>query len=252
MDVSRRGGASGLTDTDRVDFSRRSAACELMDTEPVGLEDFRACLRDLAVVNTLTLARRPTLAWLARAARGFRPGDRLSLLDVGFGQGDMLRAIHRWCERRGLVPDLAGVDLNPWSAASAREATPAGMGIAYHTGDVFDHAPERPVDFVVSSLFTHHLADPEVAAYLAWMERTALRGWFVNDLHRHPIPYRAFGLMARAARWHRFVQHDGPVSIARSFRRADWQRLVAAAGLDPSSVEIRWHVPFRLCVGRLR
>jgi hypothetical protein len=83
------------------------------------------------------------------------------------------------------------------------------------------------------------------------MERTARRGWFVNDLHRHPIPYHAFRLMARAAGWHRFVQHDGPVSIARSFRRADWRRLAAEAGLGPSSVEIRWHVPFRLCVGRL-
>ena len=236
-----------------MDFARRSAATELMDTEPVGYEDFRACLRDLAVVNTLTLARRPTLAWLARATEGFKPGDRVSLLDVGFGQGDMLRAIHRWCERRGLVPDLAGVDLNPWSADSAREATPAGTGIAYHTGDVFDFAPSgRPVDFVVSSLFTHHLTDVQASAFLAWMERNAARGWFVNDLHRHAIPYHAFRLMARAARWHRFVQHDGPVSIARSFRRSDWQRLVAAAGLDPGSVEIRWHVPFRLCVGRLK
>ncbi|HEX2552918.1 MAG TPA: methyltransferase domain-containing protein [Microvirga sp.] len=223
-----------------------------MDTESVGFEEFRACLRDLAVVNTLTLARPPTLAWLARATKGFRPGDRVSLLDVGFGHGDMLRAIHRWCGRRGLVPDLAGVDLNPWSAASAREATPPGMGIAYHTGDVFDFAPARPPDFVVSSLFAHHLADPQVADFVAWMERNAARGWFVNDLHRHPLPYHAFRLMADAARWHRFVRHDGPVSIARAFRREDWRRLVAAAGLEPGAVEIRWHVPFRICVGRLK
>lgn len=235
-----------------MDFARRSAAPELMDTEPVGFEEFRACLRDLATVNTLTLARRPTLAWLAHATRGLRPGDRLSLLDVGFGHGDMLRAIHRWCETRGLVPDLAGVDLNPWSAAAAREATPPEMAVAYHTGDVFDFVPERPPDFVVSSLFAHHLPDPQVAAFLAWMERTAARGWYVNDLHRHPVPYHAFRLLARAARWHRFVQHDGPVSIARAFRRADWVRLAAAAGLDARTVEIRWHVPFRVCVGRLR
>jgi len=235
-----------------MDFAQRSAAPELMDTEPVSLEEFRACLEDLAVVNTLTLARRPTLAWLARATRDLRPGQRVSVLDVGFGHGDMLRAIHRWCEARGFVPDLTGVDLNPWSAASAREATPPAMAIAYHTGNVFDFAPERPVDFVVSSLFAHHLGDSEVVAFLAWMERRAARGWFINDLHRHAVPYHAFRVLARLARWHRFVRHDGPVSIARSFRRADWLRLVTEAGLDPKTVEIHWHVPFRICVGRLR
>jgi hypothetical protein len=233
-------------------FARRSAEPELMDTEPVGFEDFRACLKDLAAVNSVTLARRPTLAWLARATRGMRPGDTLSLLDVGFGHGDMLRAVHGWSVARGFVPDLAGIDLNPWSAASAREATPRRMAIEYRTGDVFAFTPDRPVQFVISSLFTHHLCDADAARFIAWMERAATRGWFVNDLHRHPLPYHAFRVMARLARWHRFVQHDGPVSIARAFRRADWLRLVADAGLDLAQVSINWHAPFRLCVGRLR
>ncbi|CAA9353611.1 MAG: SAM (And some other nucleotide) binding motif [uncultured Microvirga sp.] len=233
-------------------FAERSAEPELMDAEPVGLEDFRACLKDLATVNTLTLARRPTLAWLEQATGGMRPGEPLSLLDVGFGYGDMLRAIHGWCVARGFVPHLTGIDLNPWSAASAREATPAHMRIDYRTGDVFAFRPEQPVQFVVSSLFAHHLEDAQVAAFLAWMERTATQGWFINDLHRHPVPYYAFRAMARAAGWHRFVQHDGPVSIARAFRRSDWRRLIAEAGLDPGLVEIRWRAPFRLCVGRLR
>ncbi len=86
-------------------------------------------------------------------------------------------------------------------------------------------------------------------AFLRWMERHARHGWFVNDLHRHALPYHGFRLLARAMRWHRFVQHDGPVSIARAFRRAEWQRLLAEAGVPG---EVRWVFPFRLCVGRLR
>lgn len=236
----------------RPRFAARSREPELMDTEEVSLEDFRACLRDLATVNTLTLAKGPTLAWLGRATRGMKPGDRVTLLDVGFGYGDSLRAIHRWCVARGFEPDLMGVDLNPWSAASAQEATPSDMAIAYHTADVFAFAPERPIQFVVSSLFTHHLPDPELVRFVTFMERAATHGWFVNDLHRHAVPYYAFTVMARLARWHRFVQHDGPVSIARGFRRAEWERIVDAAGIARSAVDIRWHVPFRLCVGRLK
>jgi 2-polyprenyl-3-methyl-5-hydroxy-6-metoxy-1,4-benzoquinol methylase len=223
-----------------------------MDTESVGFEEFRACLKDLAVVNKVTLTHAPTLGWLRRATRGFKPGDRLSLVDVGFGYGDLLRAIHQWCVRAGFEPDLTGVDLNPWSTASAKEANPAEMNIRYQTGDVFAFQSQEPVQFIVSSQFTHHLSDADAARFVAWMERTATRGWFVCDLHRHPVPYYVFRTVARLARWHRFVQHDGPVSIARSFSRADWQRIAAAAGLDPASIAITWHVPFRLCVGRIR
>jgi hypothetical protein len=84
------------------------------------------------------------------------------------------------------------------------------------------------------------------------MEATAGRGWFINDLHRHPVSFYAFRTIARLARWHRFVQHDGPISIARSFQKADWVRLIHAAGVDGTITRVRWHVPFRICVGRIR
>jgi 2-polyprenyl-3-methyl-5-hydroxy-6-metoxy-1,4-benzoquinol methylase len=233
-------------------FSERSGDTELMDTESVDLEEFRACLKDLALVNTLTLTHRPVLAWLKQATHDLKPGDRVSLVDVAYGYGDLLRAIHRWCLANGFKPDLAGVDLNPWSAASAQQATPPDVQIEYRTGDVFEFEPTGPVQFIVSSQFTHHLSDPDAARFVAWMERTASRGWFISDLHRHPVPYYFFRIMARVAGWHRFVQHDGPVSIARSFRRADWVRIAAQAGLSADAIRITWHVPFRLCVGRIK
>lgn len=240
-----------LTAAAASDFSQRSSDPELMDVEEVSLEDFRACLADLATVNTLTLTRRPTLAWLERAA-GTLPRGRLTIVDVGSGHGDMLRRVHGWCVAKGFAPDLIGIDLNPWSTATARDATPPETGIEYRTGDVFAFEPDRPVDLVISSQFAHHLSDAQIVAFIGWMERVARRGWLVSDLHRHPVPYHTFRLLARAARWHRFVQHDGPVSIARSFRREDLRRLTQEAGLDPAAVEIRWHVPFRLTVSRIR
>lgn len=236
----------------RQDFSRRSAEPELMDTERVPPEELARCLADLATVNVLTLARRPTLAWLAHATANLPKGAGFSLLDVGFGQGDMLRAIHRWARRRGLTPELSGIDMNPDAAAAARAATPPEMSIAYLTTDLFDHRPARPVDFIVSSLFAHHLNETQLTGFLRWMEANAARGWFVNDLHRHPLPYHVFRLASRAARWHRFVRNDGPVSIARAFRRDDWARVIRAAGLPEREVSVRWRVPFRLCVGRLK
>jgi SAM-dependent methyltransferase len=233
-------------------FAQRSREDEMMDGADVPPEVFAACLADLAKVNTVTLARPPTLAWLDRATRGMAQGQSFSLIDVGYGQGDMLRAVHAWARRKGFRPRLAGVDLNPRSEPAAKAATDPALEIDFLTGDVFDYAPPQPPDFIVSSLVTHHMSDDQVIAFVRWMEATAQRGWFINDLHRHPVAFYGFQALSTAARWHPFVRHDGPVSVARAFVRRDWERLLAAADLPAGAAEIDWRLPFRLCVGRIR
>jgi SAM-dependent methyltransferase len=236
------------------DFARRAVLTEFMDDPATDYATFRGCLVDLAKVNRLTLAYPPTLAFLDRVARsGRRPAGRaLRIVDVGSGDGDMLRQVARWARRRGVRVALTGVDLSPWAARAAAEATAPEDEIAWVTADLFDYAPERPPDLVISSLFTHHLDDGALVRFLAWMEATAALGWFVNDLHRHPLPYHVFGAAARALRFHPFVVHDGPVSIARAFTFADWRRSLAAAGIPPGAARLRWHFPFRITVARLR
>lgn len=226
-------------------FSARSDSSEWMDAPGIDQANLARCLDDLAVVNSVTLARPPTVNFVRRAA-----GERgsLSVLDVGYGQGDMLRRIARWGQRRGVALRLEGVDLSPASKVVAEAATPGWMGIRYRTGDVFDEAPGS-VDVIVSSLFTHHLHNAEVVRFVRWMERTARVGWFVNDLHRHPVAYHGFKALAAVAGWHPMVRHDGAVSVTRAFTRRDWAQLLEEAGV---AARVRWHVPFRYCVGRIR
>jgi hypothetical protein len=107
-------------------------------------------------------------------------------------------------------------------------------------------------DVAISSLLTHHLEDPQIVCFLAWMEATARVGWFVNDLHRMPGTYRAFQALAAVWPFHRFVKHDGLVSIRRSFRMEDWVRMCAAAGLAEGAAAFAIAGPARLCVGRLK
>ncbi|AXJ95192.1 MULTISPECIES: methyltransferase domain-containing protein [unclassified Sphingomonas] len=227
-------------------LSRRAEAEELMDADDLPVDTYAAVVADLARVNTVTLARRPTLAFLARAARG---RDRLRVLDVGFGDGDMLRAIAVWARRRRLAVDLVGVDLNPRSEAAARRHTPADAPIRYVTGDYADLAGQR-WDVVVSSLVAHHMTREQLIAFLRFMEAESRIGWFVNDLHRHGVAHAGFPLLARLARWHPIVRHDGRLSIARSYRPAEWPPLLAAAGVADARVFRAF--PFRLCVERRR
>lgn len=235
----------------RHDFSRRSQASELMDGD-CDYETFRDCLKDLARVNRLTLAYRPTLSFLdGLLQKDLLPKDRpLHVLDVGYGYGDMLRSVADWARRRNVDVTLSGIDLNPWSAKAASEVTPAGMPIEWQTGDVLAFRPREPVDIALSALVTHHLSDAILVRFLRWQEEAARIGWFINDLHRHPVPYHAFAQASRLLRLHHFVQHDGPVSIARGFVPDDWHHALGAAGVEGANV--RWWVPFRLCVSRVK
>jgi hypothetical protein len=124
------------------------------------------------------------------------------------------------------------------------------MDVEWVNADIFAYHPRKPVHLVVSSLFTHHLVEADVIRFLRWMERHAAHGWFVNDLSRSAVPYYAFRVFAKLANFHRFVQHDGPVSIARSFLPEDWRRMCAAAGLNGDDILIRGYRPARLCVAR--
>ncbi|WP_448586949.1 methyltransferase domain-containing protein [Thermaurantiacus sp.] len=219
-----------------------------MDTVDLPAADLAACLADLERVNRLTRAAAPTLAFLERLTRGWPQGAELRLLDAGSGEGAMLRRIRRFALARGLRPRLVGVDINPKAALAARAA--GGEGIEWVTADIFEAAPRFRPHVVTSALFAHHLDDAGVVRFLRLMEETASHGWFVNDLERHPLAFHGFRLLAGLMRWHRFVRHDGPVSIARAFVAADWARYLAAAGI--AGATLHRHVPFRLCVARLK
>ena len=226
-------------------LAERLDADELMDDPALDVVTYHEVLDDLAQVNRLTFAYRPTLSFLRRAARG---RARLRLLDVGFGDGDMLRRIARWAARHRLAAELTGIDLNPRSK-SAAEAKTAPLPIRYLAGDYAGLAGEG-FDCVISSLVAHHMRHDQLVAFLRFMEHEAEVGWFVNDLHRHAFAYDAWPVLASAMSWHRIVRLDGHTSIARGFRPAEWQALLAQEGLDEARVR-RWF-PFRLCVERLR
>ena len=217
-----------------------------MDDPALPEDTYVAVVRDLAKVNRVTLAHRPTLAFLRRAVGGRR---RFRLLDVGFGDGDMLRAVARWAKRRGHEPELVGIDLNPRSLAAARASTPANITIDWRIGDYAELAGEG-WDCVISSLVAHHMTHAQLVAFLRFMEAETAAGWFVNDLHRHGFAWLGYPLLARLARWHPIVRHDGRLSIARSYRPAEWSPILAEA--EVSDARVFRAFPFRLCVERLQ
>jgi SAM-dependent methyltransferase len=224
----------------------------MMD-QPCSYAELRMCLHDIGRVNRLTSAFRPTISWLEDlVAVRSASAEPLRVVDVGCGYGDMLRRIDEWAQKHGVAVALTGIDLNPHAIRAAREATGPTQPIEWVVGDALSDNMRGDIDVVICSLLTHHLTDSQIVQFLQWAERRTRCGWFINDLHRKPVPYHLFRLWARLMNWHRFVKNDGAVSIRRSFVVEDWMRLCAAAELDAKTVSIREYRPARLCVGRIK
>ncbi len=233
------------------DLSRRSSEIEWLDDAGADAAELEFFLRDLARFNGAMFGHRAVIAWLRRAIKD-APNDRpLTLVDVGCGYGDLLRAIRRWAEPRGVVLRLIGLDLSRETIRIAQAAGAETDGIEYRVGNVFEFRPPEPIDFVVSSLLAHHLSDELIVRFLRWMEQTARRGWLIYDLQRHPAPHYFITLMGRLTRLNPLMIRDGRISVERSLTATEWRERLAAAGIAGEAVRLRWFL-FRFVIGRLK
>lgn len=233
------------------DLSCRSAESEWLDGGGIGVAELEPVLRDLARFNGAMLGHWPVVRWLRGATKNVPRDKPLAVLDVGCGYGDLLRGIRRWSRKRGPAIRLIGLDLSRETIDIARAATDPADQIEYRVADIFNYSAVEPVDFVVSSLLTHHLSDAMIVRFLRWMEQTARRGWLIYDLQRHVVPYVFIGLMGKLTSLHRTVIHDGQISVARSLTRNEWRQCIAAAGIAVDAVELRWFL-YRFVIRRLR
>lgn len=223
---------------------------EEMDAADLPPDRYARVLADLSRINGLTMASRPTLAFLNRVRAGGVGSRPWRVLDVGFGAGDMLARIAHWGDRRGVALDLVGIDLNRKSEAVA--AVRLGDRARLITGDYRSLAGQG-WDVIMSSLVAHHMTADERVQFLRFMETEAGRGWLVNDLHRQRLPFAGYPLLARLARVDPIVRRDGQLSVGRSFRRPEWRAMLDAA-LPGTARECRIFrsFPYRLCVERIR
>jgi 2-polyprenyl-3-methyl-5-hydroxy-6-metoxy-1,4-benzoquinol methylase len=234
----------------KLDVSRRSEQPEILDA-PVATSELAKVLRDLARFNGAMLGHWPVMRWLKRVTATVPPARPLTFLDVGCGYGDLLRTMRRWARRQGRPVRLIGLDLSTQVVEVARAATDASDEIEYHVANVLDFSPAFPIDIVTSSLVTHHLSDEMIVRFLRWMETYARRGWVIYDLQRSVVPFYFIALAGFLMRLHPVVVYDGRVSVARSLTRAEWEAMIAKAGIPREAVKIRWFM-FRFAIGRVR
>ena len=201
-----------------------------MDADGVDPRQLRRSLRFIRRVNALFGYTRATLSHLERFSAGWRPGERIELVDLATGSADVPLALVRWGERRGFDVRVVGVDRHEETVRAAREATANEPRVRIVQGDAL-RLPfaDGSFDYALCSMFLHHLSDVDAETVLRAMGSVARRGVIAADLLRHRRAYAWISLFTMAA--DPMVRHDARVSVRQAFSEPEVLALRERAGL---------------------
>jgi len=225
-------------------FKQRSHRLEHIDTGNYTAEEYEDCISELRFVNRWLGDAHSLKATVLREVETQHLAS-FSILDLGAGSGELLRVAATWARQTNRQFRGTGLELNERMAESILEESTRFAEITSVRGDALNLPfDEAQFDYVICSLFTHHLLDEQVVHVLREMSRVAKRRIFVIDLHRHPVPYFLYTTIGKLVLHNRLVRHDGALSILRGFKSDELVELAQGAGLRDVSVE--HHFPSRL------
>ncbi len=224
----------------------RNRQPELMDAPGLAPARRASALRALARVNALSgVAHR---IWgEIHGLHTAGPLRTIRVLDIACGGGDVVVSLARRAARSGLDLEAHGCDVSAAALNVARRHS-AHAGVRTHFFELDALRGEIPegYDVLCSSLFLHHLDEPEAVALLVAMAERTRRVVLVQDLRRTVAGYLlAFGVLRVISRSH--VAHtDGPRSVEGAFSMKEARELARRAGLDGARIESCWPQRFQL------
>jgi 2-polyprenyl-3-methyl-5-hydroxy-6-metoxy-1,4-benzoquinol methylase len=219
-----------------IDFSKRSYEKELLDGNNIPFEDIKVTMKELEVINSYLGGHAITLQGFKKLLSTRRS---ISVCEIGCGGGDNLKAIYRWAAKNNINVKCTGIDINPECIVYAK-ANCKGMNIHFIVSDYKYAMFEEKPDIIFSSLFCHHFTDDELASMLKWVKGNSRIGFFINDLHRHPIAYYLIKAITRLFSRSYLVKNDAPISVMRGFARKEWENIFEKAGVTNYTTEWKW------------
>jgi ubiquinone/menaquinone biosynthesis C-methylase UbiE len=220
-------------------FKQRSYQKELLDNPDIPFKDIRRNMEELDFINRYLGGHQISINGLEKLLKNHNQKGPVKIVELGCGGGDNLRALSKWAEKKKIEVELTGIDINEACIEFARSIE-KNRNIRFINSDYKLAGFESKPDILFSSLFCHHFTDPEIIFMLRWMEQNARIGFFINDLHRHPLAWHLIRILTRTFSKSYLVKNDAPLSVQRGFTKNEWEFLFEKAGISNYNCEWKW------------
>jgi 2-polyprenyl-3-methyl-5-hydroxy-6-metoxy-1,4-benzoquinol methylase len=163
-----------------------------------------------------------------------------SLLDIGFGGGDIPIKIAQWARDDGLKLDITAIETDRRAFNFVQQMdTPSNVTFK-HCSSTDLAAQDEQFNFVISNHLLHHLGKIKFQQILDEAKQLSTTGVIFNDLARSDIGYALFNIFSRPVFQSSFITHDGLTSIRRSYTVDELRSAVPAKWI------VEKQFPFRL------
>lgn len=222
----------------------RSNESEIMDDFALEGEILRDALDKIAKINQLLGGNQLTLQGVQELIQEIPKVTEITIVDVGCGNGDMLRTLADYGLKNHFKFRLIGIDANNFTINHAQKLSENNPNISYRCEDIFDKAfSELKYDIVLCTLTLHHFKEDEILQLITVFNANSRIGIVINDLQRSAVAYRLFQVLCFVFRLNTMSRKDGLVSILRGFKKEDLVRF--SKKLNLTNYEIQWKWAFR-------
>lgn len=221
------------------DLSKRSYQKEILDGDDSPFDDIRQNMKELDVINTWLGGHRITINGLQQLINVGTQRHQFQICEIGCGGGDNLRVIQQYCKKKNINIKLTGIDINPHCVAYA-QTRKENEGIEFICSDYLTIVFAQKPDIIFSSLFCHHFTEDELQFQFAWMKSHSTLGFFVNDLHRHPLAYHSIKFLTTLFSKSYLVKNDAPLSVARGFKKNELVELLQQSSIIYYRLKWKW------------
>ena len=228
----------------KIDTTKRTDESEIMDDFELQGPELEKTLEDLENINKWLGGNKITLQGIKKLVRNQPKDKTIQIVDIGCGNGAILREIAKWGRTRNYQFQLTGIDANPNTIEIAEKLSAYYPEIQFSTLNVFsEDYKNREFNIVLCTLTLHHFNDSEIISILNNFYKQAKIGIVINDLHRSKIAYFLFQAFCRVFIKNEIARKDGLTSILRGFKKEDI--LALASKIPAINNEIRWKWAFR-------
>ncbi|WP_264564170.1 methyltransferase domain-containing protein [Flavobacterium sp. N3904] len=214
---------------------------EIMDDFALEGVALKEALDKIARINQLLGGNQLTLNGIKKILKKANRLDTIRIVDVGCGNGDMLRKVADFGVQNNLNFELTGIDANSYTINYAQQLSINYPNIQYRCEDIFDKSlNDIKYDIVLITLTLHHFKDSEIEEILQLFNKNSKLGIVINDLQRSIIAYRLFQCLCIVFQLKNMSREDGLTSILRGFKKKELIQFSKKLNLKKYSIQWKW------------